>query len=150
LGRKAVFVETDVREPDQVQRMVQTAFDVFGRLDVAVNHVGGGPRRGPIWGLFVDQTQEVWEDIVQQNLLSTVSCCRVEALAMLQRQIPGRIINVASTAGVQGSPTLSPYGAAKAGVIHLTKTLAVELGPYNIRVNCIIPGSNPNERSSYA
>ena len=95
---------------------------------------------------FLRQTDETWENIVRMTLLGTVSCCRAEAQAMIEHQTPGRIINVSSTTGVVAGPMMSAYGAAKAGVIHLTKTLAVELRPNNIRVNCIVPGFHPNER----
>ena len=146
LGRKAVFIETNTTDAAQVQRMVQTAYEAFGRLDVAVNHVGGAPRGTSMSAPFLRQTDEDWENIVRMTLLGTVSCCRAEAQAMIEHQTPGRIINVSSTTGVVAGPMMSAYGAAKAGVIHLTKTLAVELGPNNIRVNCIVPGFHPNER----
>jgi NAD(P)-dependent dehydrogenase (short-subunit alcohol dehydrogenase family) len=148
LGRKAVFVETNVLEEDQVERMVQTAFDAFGKLDVAVNHVGGGSgpgfAAGAGGGPFVDLDAATWEANFRQNTLGTAICCRAEARAMIEHEIAGRIINVSSTAGVQGWRNNSAYAATKASVINLTKSLAVELGPYNIRVNCISPGLHPH------
>jgi NAD(P)-dependent dehydrogenase (short-subunit alcohol dehydrogenase family) len=152
LGRRAVFVETDAHDATQADRMVETALDVFGRLDVAVNNVGstGGDPLQPSAseasrhaGLFANMTDEGWESVIRHNLMATVHSARAEAHAMLERQTPGRIINVASTAGLAGMAGGAAYGAAKAGVMNLTRAMAVELGPHNIRVNCIVPGHHP-------
>jgi NAD(P)-dependent dehydrogenase (short-subunit alcohol dehydrogenase family) len=145
-GRKAVFFKANTRHEDEVRAMVQAAFDSFGRLDVAVNHVGNAGELGGMVIPFLDFTLETWSDIVTQNLTGTMMCCQAEALAMIQHDIPGRIINVASSSGVVGAPTIAAYGAAKAGIIHLTKSLSMEFAPYGIRVNCIVPGTHTNDR----
>ena len=99
---------------------------------------------------FLDYTRESWDAMVDQNLGTAFLCCRAEALAMIENETAGRIINVASSSGVVGAEGVAAYGAAKAGVIHLTKTLAQELGRYGIRVNCIIPGTHMNPRQDAA
>jgi NAD(P)-dependent dehydrogenase (short-subunit alcohol dehydrogenase family) len=144
-GRNAVFVKVDVRDENEIKAMVQTALATFGRLDVAVNHVGGWPAKTRPMP-FLDYTTEHWNDLIALNLTATVLCCKAEALAMIEHDIPGRIVNVASSSGVVGGPTVVGYGAAKAGVIHFTKSISMELAAYNIRVNCIVPGTHTNEQ----
>lgn len=141
LGRKAIFVKADVRNPKEIQNLVDKAFEHFGTLDIAVNHVGEMAMGAP----FLDISDDQWDYAVEGSLKVTFMCCKAEALAMIKNNIHGRIINVGSMSGVAGSPYVSHYGAAKAGVHHLTKSLALELAPYNIRVNCIIPASVMND-----
>ncbi|MFA4837211.1 MAG: SDR family NAD(P)-dependent oxidoreductase [Dehalococcoidia bacterium] len=141
LGREAIFVKANVRKKDEIDNLVNQAFERFGRLDVAVNHVGDmTPGKS-----FLDYTEEAWDHVVNGSLKVTLMCAQSEALAMIKNGIAGRIINVGSMSGVNGSPNVSAYGAAKAAVHQLTKSLALELAPYNIRVNCIIPASVIND-----
>jgi NAD(P)-dependent dehydrogenase (short-subunit alcohol dehydrogenase family) len=138
LGRRAVFVRANVRQASDVRAMVGAAIDEFGRLDIAVNHAGGmGKWSGYIPTLDVEE--DVWDDVIELNLKSTLLCCQAEALAMIEHDVRGRIVNMASSSGMIPAPGIAAYGVAKAGIIHLTKTLAIELAPYGIRVNCIAP-----------
>jgi len=84
-------------------------------------------------------TPNGWDTIININLKGTFLCCRAAGKEMI-KQKKGKIINFASTAGVNGSVRMAHYGAAKAGVINFTKTLAMEWAPHNINVNCIVPG----------
>ena len=91
---------------------------------------------------FLETTVELWDDMIEQNLRSSFLSCQAEARAMVERGTLGRIITVASSSGVVGAPNIIAYGAARASVIHMTKTLA----PHGIRVNCIVPGTHLTER----
>jgi len=115
--------------------MVASVRDRFGRIDIAVNNAGGG-----IIGNALSLADTEWEQMIQLNLSSVYWCARAEAQEMTKRTpTSGKIINIASIyASIAGGNC--GYNAAKAGVVHLTRTLAAEWGSYNINVNCISPG----------
>ncbi len=144
IGRRAIFVKANTRVRADVDDLLKATLGAFGRLDIAVNHVGGMGETGPT--PFLDYADEGWDDVIEHNLKSTFLCCRAEALEMIRQGTEGRIINVASSSGVVGAESIAAYGASKAGVIHLTKSLAQELARYGIRVNCIVPGTHTNPR----
>lgn len=138
-GRAAIAVVADVRLEDAVAEMAEKTRVALGGLDVAVNNVGmlGGRHAQP----FLDADAAYFRGIVEQNLISTALCCRAEARLMIAQGRGGAIINVSSGESLRPSPELAPYGAAKAAVNHLTRTLAQELGPHGIRVNVMAPGT---------
>jgi 2-deoxy-D-gluconate 3-dehydrogenase len=144
IGRRAVVLEADVRDEESVRAMVREAAEGLGSLDVACNVVGNlshSPK--PLLDLTLDE----WNSTVHRNMGTSFLCTKVEAIAMIERGIGGRIINVASSSGVVGGPNVADYGAANAGVIHFTKSAAMELARYGLRVNCIIPGTHETESS---
>jgi NAD(P)-dependent dehydrogenase (short-subunit alcohol dehydrogenase family) len=136
LGREALVVHADVRRPGEVERVAAETLERFGRLDIAVNNVGGGGGNKPV----IESDLGDWERILDLTLRTAVYGCRTFGKRMVERGTRGAIVNIASVAGVRAATFLAPYGAAKAGVISLTQTLAVELGPHGIRVNCVAPG----------
>ena len=133
-GGKAIALACDVRKEEDVQRVVDTAVREFGRLDVLVNNHGASFRCN-----ILDMSQNGFSTVVAINLTGTFLFSKAAGLVM-RDQGRGSIINISSTAGVHGSPAMAHYGAAKAGVINFTRSLADELAPHNIRVNCIAPG----------
>lgn len=141
-GHEATAAVADVRIADQVDTMVGSVVDRFGRLDIAVNNVGmmGGLVARPFLEMSIDDARTV----IERNLLATYLCCRVEATTLAATG-GGLILNVTSGEASRPSPLIAAYGAAKAAISHLTGTLAVELGPYGIRVNAMAPGSTYTE-----
>jgi 2-deoxy-D-gluconate 3-dehydrogenase len=135
LGRKAFVLPADVTSQPVVADAAAAAIDALGWVDIVVNNAGGSN----FMVGFRDLRLSGWDKIMRLNLDSAVYTCHAFAGHLLERQ-QGSVINVASVAGVMASPFLGPYGAAKAGLISLTKTLAAEWGGEGIRVNALCPG----------
>ncbi len=139
LARKqieATALVTDVSKSDQVQVMVKAIIDKWGQLDIGVNNAGIG-----VWHPAEHVTETDWDRIMDVNLKSVFLCCQAEAKVMFPRGY-GKIINTASMSGtiVNMPQNQAPYNTSKAGVIHLTKSLAAEWASRGVRVNCISPG----------
>lgn len=135
LGRRSLPVVTDVSVADQVRNMVKQTVDHFGRIDILVNSAGV-----LLKALIVDIPEEDWDSLMDTNLKGTFLSIQAAGKHMI-RQRYGRIINISAIAGIRANyPENAAYGASKAGVILLTKSAALELGPYGINVNCIAPG----------
>lgn len=131
---EAIAVECDVRNRDEVEALVEATVDEFGGLDSMINNAGAS-----FMADFNDISPNGWKTIVDINLHGTFHCSQVAGNVM-QDGDGGTIVNFASVAGTDGSPKMSHYGAAKAAVINMTKSLAVEYAPDDVRVNCIAPG----------
>jgi len=141
LGRKSLAVAADITEKAGAERVVQAAMETFGRIDILVNNFGAHTeaffnRQNP---KFTDQEIIEWDEDYQFNLKSQVLMC-MAAVPIFIKQDGGNIVNISSVAGKLTVPSQMPYGAAKAGSIYFTRTLAIELGQYNINVNCVCPG----------
>jgi NAD(P)-dependent dehydrogenase (short-subunit alcohol dehydrogenase family) len=135
LGRTYCVIETDVTSYEAVEAAARTAIEQLGQVDVVVNNAGGSTFMVP----FRDLRLSGWDKLMQLNLSSAVYVCHAFAPHLLDRG-RGSVINVASVAGVGAAPRMSPYGASKAGLISLTRTLAFEWGQAGIRVNALCPG----------
>ena len=137
----AVFVVADVRDAEAAGRVVDAAVERFGRVDVLVNNAGGSPHAET-----ATASPRFSAAIVALNLLGPLYLAQ-RANAVMQKQDPGGVIvNVASVSGMRPSPGTAAYGAAKAGLLHLTQTLAVEWAP-RVRVNAVTPGLVHTEQS---
>jgi len=125
----------DVTKSPSVAAMVKACMDAYGRIDVLINNVGGSAAGGP-----VEMTEEVWDAQVDLNLKSVFLTCK-HVLPIMERQKSGVIVNLASASGVRWSGAAQvAYAATKAGVIQLSRVVAVQYAPKGIRVNSIIPG----------
>ena len=138
-GRRAVVVVGDIRDAGINERLADAAVATFGRLDVWVNNVGGSDEKAT--RLLIDTPDDVWRSQLELNL--TVAFVGLKAAASRMTN-GGCIINIASGAGMRGSPRTGPYAAAKAAMLNLTSTAALELAPL-IRVNAVSPGQVPTE-----
>jgi len=135
LGRRALLVPADVTDRDAVIAMVTGAIDELGQLDIVVNNAGGTSFMVP----FTDLRFSGWDKVMALNTSSVVHVCQAVGPHLLERG-SGSVINVASIAGLGGTPALSPYGASKAAVISLTRSLAMEWAHAGVRVNALCPG----------
>lgn len=140
-GRTAVFVRADVRDPEQAAGVVRETVERFGRIDVLVNNAGGAP-----YALAADASPRFFTSIVTLNLLAPFFCSQAANSKMQEQESGGCILNIGSVSGMRPSPGSAAYGAAKAGLVNLTETLAIEWAP-KVRVNCVVGGMIETESS---
>jgi NAD(P)-dependent dehydrogenase (short-subunit alcohol dehydrogenase family) len=132
--RRAVFVAADIREADQAAGVIEAANNRFGRLDVLVNNAGGSPSADS-----ATASARFSASIVALNLLAPLYCAQAANALMQGQEQGGAIVNIGSVSGIRPSPGSAAYGAAKAGLVNLTQTLAIEWAP-KVRVNCLSAG----------
>lgn len=142
-GYQVFALTGDVRDPQQVEDMVRHILERYGRLDVLVNNAGGN-FAAPLESISV----KGWHTLIDLNLTSVFLCAKASFPAFV-RQGGGVIINISSVAAFEAHPLRAPYGAAKAGVIALTKSMAYEWAKWNIRVHCVAPGAILTEASPW-
>jgi len=143
LGRKSLFVKANVTDSEQVNEMMRQAIKTFGRIDILANNAGINvliEGRVPIH----DFSEADWDRIIDVDLKGVFLCSKAAAQQMI-KQGGGKIINISSVAGIVPLRNQSAYVAAKAGVINLTRAMALELAPHGINVNAIAPGSTLTE-----
>jgi len=134
LGRDSVFLKCDVADKEQAQSMIKSVVQRFGRLDIGINNAGMS-----ILGPDETISKESWDKVIGVTLTGVFLCAQAEAQQMIkQKPMGGKIINTASICATIACGNAS-YNASKAGVVHMTRTLAAEWGGYNINVNCISP-----------
>lgn len=158
LGVRAIGLEADLTDRAATEKAVAEVVETMGRLDVVVCNAGGGTVRfadeiaspdargggaGPVdivtTGTPSECSQETLLRVLEINLMTCMYTCMAVA-TYLKRQRSGKIVTVSSTAGLAAAGRYHPYGTAKAAIIHYTRALAQELGPYGVNVNCIAPG----------
>jgi len=138
-GGEATAVGVDVGDKTSVDNMIATAIDKYGHIDVQLN-AAGVIKRCPV----LEMPAEEWERVIRVNLTGLFLCSQAAGKHMAERK-SGRIINVASGRGVTGQALGSHYAASNGGVITFTKTLAIELAPYNVTANAIGPGATETD-----
>jgi 3-oxoacyl-[acyl-carrier protein] reductase len=134
LGRDSLVLKADISQRSQVEKMVETLLQDWNQIDILVNNAG-------IWtyGEMGNMDSAIWHETMQLNLDAVFFLCNSVVPVMKQKK-QGWIINVSSTAGVRGEALHSHYAASKGALISFTKSLATELAPFGIRVNCVAPG----------
>lgn len=135
LGQEAYFVQTDVREEQSVKDMVCDVISRYGKIDVLINNAGV-----TLFKPLLEATLDDWSRVIDTDLRGVFLCSKYVADAMVKSQVKGVIINISSNHAFRTLPHTEMYAAAKGGVNAMTRSMALSLGMYGIRVNCVCPG----------
>jgi NAD(P)-dependent dehydrogenase (short-subunit alcohol dehydrogenase family) len=133
-GRRALVVQTDVTDHEQVVAMVDQASTHFGRIDILVNNAGGTRQKS-----FMTQSERSWRRLIDLNLVSMLSATSAATEVMIRSGRGGTVINIASSEGLRAAPGYAVYAACKAGMISFTRSMSLELSEYGIRVFALAP-----------
>jgi NAD(P)-dependent dehydrogenase (short-subunit alcohol dehydrogenase family) len=143
MGRRAKTVQADVSTPAGVDAMVKTVVEALGPPEVLVNNAGVFPRAS-----FLDLEEREWDQVLGINLKGSFLCAQAVARALVAAKRPGAFVNISSSA-VRGDPRGVHYSASKAGIVGLTRAMALALAPHGIRVNAIAPGLTDTAQPRY-
>lgn len=141
-GGEALFVRTDVAEAQSVQEAVTRAVEAYGGLDILYNNAGGSL---PEDSNVTDLSEDIWHKTISVNLFGTFLCCKYSIPELIRRG-GGSVINTSSCVALSGTVGLDAYTAAKGGIISMTRSMALEFSPYNVRANVICPGVIQSDR----
>lgn len=146
-GTEILFLPVDLTQESEVVATFEKIIATYGRIDVLVNVAGGSVHRHPL----VDFPLPHWRAVIDANLTSTFLCCRA-AVAPMKAHKRGAIVNISSDIAFSGDAGRSAYAAAKAGILGLTRSLALELATSGVRINAVAPGriATPRVRASYS
>jgi len=144
LGDSELVLALDVYDEPAVERAIAQVRERHGQLDILVNNAGQSRR-----GFAPEVSKADWEDILNVNLTGAFLCAKHAAKAMIASQRGGKIINIGSVYSLMGPPNVASYATSKAGLLGLTRSLAVELGRHNIQVNAILPGWYMTQMNSH-
>lgn len=144
-GRKALTLTVDVTNAEHVQSMVDRTIEEFGRIDILINNAAFpiGPDRVPI----VDLPPDIFQKVMDIKVTGTYLCTKVVIPHLLRQGEGGKIVNVSSGAGKRGSANKFAYNAANFAVVGMTQSMARELGPHGVNVNCVCPGTVDTHRT---
>lgn len=135
MGGEATGIKTDVQNVEEIENLIKKTVETYGKLDIMVNNAGVAVTKR-----FTEMTEKDYNTVIDSNLKSVYFGSQAAAKQMIEQGGNGKIINMCSIGGIKGNNYLSTYGASKAAAINLTKSMAWELGRYNITVNAICPG----------
>jgi len=138
MGGEAIGIKADVRIKAEIDAMIAKTVEVYDRIDIMVSNAGIG-----ITKRIVEMTEDEWDEVVDTDLKGVFFCGAAAAKVMIEKEIKGRIINISSAGGLVGTKNIASYCASKAGVISLSKTMAMEFGRYGITANTVCPGYIP-------
>ncbi len=144
MGRRAISVVADVSDAEQVTEMVAKTVTHFGKIDILVNNAGTKADKDRV--LVVDLTEADWDRVQRVNVKGVFLCCQAVARHLVKQGTGGKIINISSITGKQGSARYAAYSASKFAVIGFTQSLAHELAQYHVNVNAICPSLVDTER----
>lgn len=147
MGRRASYAIADVRSLESVNATVEKALMTFGRLDILVNNAAAAPGADRV--PFVDLSEDAWDTVIDTNLKGPFMLTRAAAAVMIRQGVGGRIINISSTTGKIPYARMAAYSASKAGLLGLSRAMALELAPAKITVNAVCPGVADTDRIDY-